>query len=118
MRRGDEARVAAAFSAWLTGQGWQVRTEVEHVDVVAEREGVRLFAEAKAITSAPGLDIDIAYGQLLRRMPELVPERVRYALVVPEETKRAALRVPARVRELLEIDVYVARASSTRRAPP
>jgi hypothetical protein len=35
-----------------------------------------------------------------------VPERVRYALVVPEETKRAALRVPARVRELLGIDVF------------
>ena len=106
MPRGDEARVVAAFSAWLTEQGWQVRTEVEHVDVLAEREGERLFAEAKGITSAPGLDIDTAYGQLLRRMPDAVPERVRYALVVPEETKRAALRVPARVRELLGIDVF------------
>jgi hypothetical protein len=70
MPRGDEARVAAAFSAWLTEQGWQVRTEVEHVDVLAEREGVRLFAEAKGITSSPGLDVDTAYGQLLRRMPD------------------------------------------------
>ena len=86
--------MAAATAAWLTEQGWQVRTEVEHVDVLAEREGVRLFAEAKGITSAPGLDVDTAYGQLLRRMPDVVPERVRYALVVPEETKRAALRVP------------------------
>jgi hypothetical protein len=104
--RGDEAHVVAAFCGWLTRQGWQVQTEVEHVDVLAERDGVRLLAEAKGITSAPGLDIDTAYGQLLRRMPDAVPERVRYALVVPEETTSAALRVPARVRELLGIDVF------------
>lgn len=96
----------AAFCAWLRRDGWDVRTEVGHIDVLATRDGVRLIAEAKGITAAPGLDIDTAYGQLLRRMPEVADERVHYALVVPEETRAAALRVPARVRELLGVEVF------------
>jgi hypothetical protein len=106
MPRGDEARIVAAFSTWLSEQGWQVQTELDYADVIAEHDGVRLVAEAKGLTSSPGLDIDTAYGQLLRRMPETAQERVRYALVVPAETKSAALRVSSRVRELLGIDVY------------
>jgi hypothetical protein len=104
MPRGDEARVVAAFCAWLRADGWDVRTEVAHVDVAATRDGVRLLAEAKGITSEPGTDTDTGYGQLLRQMKEA--ERVRYALVVPEETKAKALRVPARVRDLLGIEVF------------
>ncbi|MGD9525348.1 MAG: hypothetical protein AB7V44_01020 [Pseudonocardia sp.] len=76
-----------------------------HIDVLATRDGVRL-AEAKGITAAPGLDTDTAYGQLLRRMPEVTDERVRYALVVPEETQRYAVKVSARVRELLGVEVF------------
>ena len=57
------------------------------------------------MTAAPGLDVDTAYGQLLRRMPLEVDE-ARFALVVPEECVRAALRVPRRVRELLGIEVF------------
>jgi hypothetical protein len=106
MPRGDEARVVAAFCEWLRDEGWEVRTQVDHIDVLAERDGVRLLAEAKGTTSAPGLDVDTAYGQLLRRMPDEARERTRFALVVPEETKSAALRVPARIRELLGINVF------------
>jgi hypothetical protein len=103
----------AAFCAWLRAEGWDVQIKVNHIDVVATRDGVRLLAEAKGITSAPGLDVDTAYGQLLRRMPETTQERLRYALVVPEETRSAALRVPARVRELLGIEVFAVDQAGT-----
>ena len=81
METGSEAEVVAAFTAWLERQGWDVRTEVEFADVVAERSGEKLIAEAKGVTTAPGLDVDTLYGQLLRRM---VPdEHVRYGVIVP-----------------------------------
>jgi hypothetical protein len=68
----------------------------------AEREGETLYAEAKGRTAA---DLDTLYGQLLRRMP-IEQSNARFAVVVPTEARVAALRVPARVRELLRIDVY------------
>ena len=104
--RGDEERVVAAFAAWLGAQGWDVQREVEHCDVVATRGGERLYAEAKGRTSSPGLDVDTMYGQLLRRMPEHAVGQARFAVVVPQEARRHALRVPAEVRSLLGIEVY------------
>ena len=86
-------------------EGWEVSREVEFCDVVAVRGNERLYAEAKGRTTAIGLDVDIAYGQLLRRMPFDADES-RFALVVPEEALSAALRVRAQVRELLRLDVY------------
>lgn len=83
--RGDEARVIAAFCAYLRAQGWTVATEVAHCDVRAERDGSVIYAEAKGRTSAAGLDVDTAYGQLLRRMPEEDEPVTRYAIVVPTE---------------------------------
>ncbi|MGH3522157.1 MAG: hypothetical protein ACRDU4_04845 [Mycobacterium sp.] len=62
--------------------------------------------EAKGRTSAPGLDVDTAYGQLLRRMPEEDEPATRYAIVVPTEALTAADRVARRVRRLLRIDLY------------
>jgi hypothetical protein len=50
-----EADVVKAFAAWLSGEGWLVRIDVEHVDVVAQRDGVTLLAGAKGYTSSPGL---------------------------------------------------------------
>jgi len=64
-----------------------------------------LYAEAKGRTSEPGLDVDTLYGQLLRRMTD-DNARVRYAVVVPTQATRAALRVPAKVRQNLRIDIY------------
>ncbi|MGW4586372.1 hypothetical protein ACWEKJ_03485 [Amycolatopsis thermoflava] len=106
--RGDEAHVVQAFCVWLTAEGWTVRTEVNHVDVVAERDGDRLYAEAKGKTSAPGLDVNTAIGQLLARMPTSDDPAARYALVVRDEPRsvRAAQRVPQRVLTLLRIDLY------------
>lgn len=104
--RGDEERVILAFCAWLEQSGWtNIRREVEFVDIVAERGGQTLYAEAKGRTSSPGLDVDTMYGQLLRRMqhPEV---QARYAVVVPSSALQAALRVPDWVRERLKIDVY------------
>lgn len=46
--RGDEARIVDAFCLWLEGQGWAIRREVDFVDVVAEKDGERIYAEAKA----------------------------------------------------------------------
>jgi predicted RecB family endonuclease len=65
--KGDEGRVVAAFTDWLRRDGWDVNTKVGYVDVIAERDGERLYCEAKGLSDVVG--IDIAYGQLLRRMP-------------------------------------------------
>ena len=103
---GDEARVTAAFVRWLRADGWTVQVEVAHVDVVAERGDHRLYAEVKGRTMAAGLDVDTAYGQLLRRMTDTEPGDVRYGIVVPTGAVKAALRVPADIRAKLGIDVY------------
>ncbi|MFG3271456.1 hypothetical protein [Streptomyces luteogriseus] len=105
-RDSDEDRVTDAFRAWLLGEGW---TSVEPTDRWTDLEAVRgeerLICEAKGRTDDKGVDADIAYGQLLRRMTSRVP-RTRYALVVPSSSVKAVERVPAHVRELLRIDVY------------
>lgn len=67
--RGDEQRVVDTFCAYLSEAGWRVRREVHFCDLVAERGGITLYAEAKGKTSDAGLDVDTLYGQLLRRMP-------------------------------------------------
>jgi hypothetical protein len=103
--RGDERRVVDAFCSYLEAEGWTVHREVDWVDVVGERGDERLFAEAKGRTAAMGLDIDTMYGQLLRRMPPQATS-VRFAVVVPGEGLTAALRVPQRIRDLLQIQVY------------
>jgi hypothetical protein len=108
MVRGDEAVVVAAFAAWLRGDGWSVRTEVGSADVVAERDGARLICEAKGRTSDPGTDLDTAYGQLLRGVPNQDDPAVLFGLVVRDDPRsiRAALRVGERVRTLLRITLY------------
>lgn len=103
--RGDEARVVAAFAEHLRSEGWTVSLEVDFVDLVAERDGERLYAEAKGRTAAVGTDVDTLYGQLLRRMPD-EGGSARYAVVVPTVAVSAALRVPGWVRERLRLDVF------------
>lgn len=71
--RGDEERVVAAYAGWLEDNGWTVRREVEFADIYAERGQERLYAEAKGRTAALGLDVDVLYGQLLRRMNDPRP---------------------------------------------
>ena|SRR5688572_29611999 len=90
--RGDEKRVVDAFCRWLQASGWEIAREQAFVDVVATRDGITLYAEAKGLTAAIGLDIDTMYGQILRRMPI--------------EARAAVLRVSHRVRQLLRIEVY------------
>jgi len=108
--RGDEERVVRAFCAWLREHGWTVEREVKYTDVVARRGDERLYAEAKGRTAAIGLDVDTLYGQLLRRMPNEAVGEARFAVVVPEEAVAAALRVPDRVRELLQVSAFAVRA--------
>lgn len=95
---GDEALVVQAFRQWLASHGWTTRTEVAHVDILAERDGQRVYVEAKGRSTEPGTDADIAYGQLLRRMPAEDDPTARYALVIRDDPRsvRAAVRVPAR----------------------
>jgi hypothetical protein len=110
--RGDERRVVDAFCDWLEREGWVgLRREVGFVDVVAERNGQTLYAEAKGRTAAIGLDVDTMYGQILRRMPLDDDPSHRFAVVVPDEALAAALRVPERVRRLLRIEVYAVNES-------
>ncbi|GHD06243.1 hypothetical protein [Zhihengliuella salsuginis] len=105
--RGDEKRVVEAFGKYLAEQGWSVEYEIEYCDVRATGpKGQLLFGEAKGRTAALGLDVDTLYGQLLRRMPAEHLDEARFAVIVPEEAVNAALRVPARIRERLGIDVY------------
>ncbi|MGW4758706.1 hypothetical protein [Streptomyces chartreusis] len=104
--RSDEERVVDTFRTWLLAEGW---TPVDPTDRWTDLEAVRgkerLICEAKGRTSEKGIDADVAYGQLLRRMTYQEP-RTRYALVVPSSSVRAVTRVPAHVRELLRIDLY------------
>ncbi len=105
--RGDEARVVEVFCRHLQENGWSVTREVDFCDVIAEKDGERIYAEAKGRTAAVGLDVDTLYGQLLRRMPIADDAGARFAVVVPTEGAKAVARVPERLRELLRIDLYV-----------
>lgn len=100
--RGDEPRVVAAFTRYLEAHGWKL-VPVRHHDVVAVRGDRTLYGEAKGRVSDFGTDLDILYGQLLRRMSDLDD---CFAVVVPTAGINAALRVPATVREHLNIHVY------------
>ncbi|KUL42563.1 hypothetical protein [Streptomyces regalis] len=105
-RDSDEDRVTDAFRTWLLARGWTPVTPTDRwTDLEAVRGSERLICEAKGRTSEKGIDTDIAYGQLLRRMTNDQLD-IRYALVVPSSSVRAAERVPAHVRRLLRIDVY------------
>ncbi|SNS76255.1 hypothetical protein [Actinacidiphila glaucinigra] len=102
----DEDRVVAVFRRWLISRGWTAVLPTDHhTDIEAVRDGRRIVGEAKGRTKEPGVDADIAYGQLLRRMTD-TSETTRYALVVPTSGLRAARRVPVAVRHVLRIDVY------------
>jgi len=103
---GDEARVVEAFCRFLEAEGWRVTREVEYVDVLAEKEGASIYAEAKGRTAAVGLDVDTMYGQLLRRMGDQPRPGARYAVVIPDGALTAAKRVPTWVRSQLGIDIY------------
>ena len=106
--KGDEERVIQAFCVFMQEQGWTTKREVDFVDVVAEKDGQRILAEAKGRTAAIGLDVDTMFGQLLRRMPRERPgPETRFAVVVPAEATAAVERVPGWVRNDLGIDLYV-----------
>ena len=110
-----EEEIVRTFTRWLEDDGWQVDVDVQHADVVATKGSRRLVAEAKGRTpdgAAGGLDLDSAYGLLLRQMDHR-PETTRYALVVPESARAAAVRVPTVVRDLLSIDIYLVGVDGT-----
>ena len=100
-----EADVVRAFADHLRDRGWTVDLDVERVDVVATRGGRTFIAEAKGVTSAPGLDVDTGYGQLLRRMRD--DPDVSYGLVVPDQLEYPAMRVQAHVLAQLDVSVYL-----------
>ncbi|MHC3474843.1 hypothetical protein ACYF6T_40005 [Streptomyces sp. 7R007] len=106
VRNSDEDRVMDTFRTWLLAQGWTPITPTDRwTDLEAVRGSECLICEAKGRTSEKGVDADIAYGQLLRRMTSESPG-VRYALVVPTSSVKAAERVPAHVRRRLRIGLY------------
>ncbi|MFJ2889137.1 hypothetical protein ACIO53_24130 [Streptomyces sp. NPDC087305] len=117
-RDSDEDRVTDAFRAWLLTEGWTLVTPADRwTDIEAERQSERLVGEVKGRTSEKGIDADIAYGQLLRRMTDDRPT-TRYALVLPTSSAKAAERVPPYIRQLLRIDLYeVSDDNHVRRLP-
>jgi len=100
--------VAWDFAGWLSSQGWMVRTEMEFVDIVAEKDGRLLYAEVKGASTVPGLDVDTAIGQLVRRMPSEPDQSVSFALAVRDEPRsvEAARRAPQRILDLLGMALY------------
>ncbi|TQC42010.1 hypothetical protein EEB14_51340 [Rhodococcus sp. WS4] len=100
--------MAGDFAGWLSSQGWTVRTDEDVVDIVAEKDGHLLYAEVKGASSAPGLDVDTAIGQLVRRMPSEPDQSVSFALVVRDEPRSvdAAVRAPQRILDLLGMALY------------
>ncbi|WP_405901883.1 hypothetical protein OG696_00505 [Streptomyces sp. NBC_00656] len=105
-RTSDEDRVTAAFRRWLLAEEWVPVTPTDRwTDIEAVRGEERLICEAKGRTSEKGVDADIAYGQLLRRMTAQTTT-TRYALVVPTSSVKAVERVPLHVRRVLRIDLY------------
>ena len=100
--------MARDFAGWLSSQGWMVRPEVDVVDIVAEKDDHRLYAEVKGATAAPDLDVDTAIGQLVRRMPSEADQSVSFALVVRDEplSVEAAVRAPQRILDLLGMALY------------
>jgi hypothetical protein len=99
-----EAEVVEYFRGWLEAEGWQVEPEVAWADVTATRGERTLIAEAKGTTTDIGLDVDTAYGQLLRRMSD--DSSTVYAVVVPKPAVKAALRVPDHVLAALRLSVF------------
>jgi hypothetical protein len=98
--------VTDAFRRWLVNEGWAPVTPTDRwTDIEAVRGRERLVGEAKGRTKEKGIDADIAYGQLLRRMTDDSPA-VRYALIVPTSSVWHAERVPPQIRRLLCIDLY------------
>ncbi|ATY12665.1 hypothetical protein CU254_21040 [Amycolatopsis sp. AA4] len=109
-----ESEVVAAFAAWLERDGWTIGPGPDrHLDLYATRADDRLHAEAKGATQDKGIDADILWGQILRRMGEFGMPGARYAVVVPDTVKWHALRVPAKVRTLLGIEVYLVAADGS-----
>ena len=98
--------MVAAFATYLRERDWTVSEEVDFCDLVAERDGERLFVEAKGHTAAIGTDVDTMYGQISRRMPIAEEPTARFAVVVPAVAERAARRVPERIRALLSLEVF------------
>ena len=96
------------FAGWLSSQGWTVVTDTDVVDIVAEKDGCRLYVEVKGATAAPDLDVDTAIGQLVRRMPSEADQSVSFALVVRDVPRSvdAAVRAPQRVLDLLGMALY------------
>lgn len=102
-----EAQVQAALVTHLLDRGWDVTTESDdHIDIIARRGAEHLVIEVKGHTTSPGLDVDTAYGQLLRRMTAARDEAT-FILAVPESLATAAARVSPAVRRRLGIEIWL-----------
>jgi hypothetical protein len=102
-----ETEVKVTLVAHLRERGWDVTTEnADFTDVIARRVSELLVAEVKGHTSDAGTDLDIGYGQLLRRMTDANADAT-FVLAVPESLRTAAARVPARVRDAVGIEVWL-----------
>ena len=107
--KGDEKVVEDAFCRWLASVGWRTERQVDFVDVLATGpHGQRLYCEAKGSSPDIGIDCDVLYGQLLRRMTNAKDPSIRFVAVARDDPRsvRAVTRVPAEVRGVLKIDIY------------
>ena len=105
---GSEATVIEVFSAWLVEQGWECEKLPpygDHPDIDARHpDKGRLIVEATGFTRDSSANLDIGYGQLLRRMRG--EPATTYALVVAGTVVRFAQRVSPEVRSKLGITLY------------
>jgi len=89
--------------------GWRTDRQVDFVDVLATGpQGQRLYCEAKGGSPDIGIDCDVLYGQLLRRVKNANDPSVALPQSSEDDPRsvRAVTRVPAEVRGVLKIDIY------------
>ena len=77
-----EAQVVEFYCAELRADDRTVTTEVEFVDMVAHRDGQKIYAKASGHTSSTGTDVDAMHDELLPGMGDEPKPRARYAVVV------------------------------------
>ena len=92
---------------------WRVQVKKGYLEMcllLVIRKNKRMYG-LELLGALTDLELSLKEGTLYPLLNRMTDSDARYAVVVPESSQRAALRVPRRVRDLLGIDVFVVAAS-------
>ena len=115
----DKKAIAAECEAWLRGQGVKIVTHQLYgrADLVAAKEGAGTFVVEIEGDSSRQKEQAMysALGQVVLSMGDPSPQ-ITYALAVPdsEQWARQLNKVPARIRELLRLQLWLTSAAGVR----